>query len=319
MNVFDYQSIQKETAPCEICDSWDNTMLLETDRYEMGIRTVSCDKCGLIYTNPRPTGKELEFFYTYHYRRFYESIEEPNENYAKSFTQRAEIIYSFIEEYTKSCLSKNPVITVLDIGCGEGSFLKLIKDRFREKVDCYGIEPSIKYAVFARKYSGTEVITGSLILNRDQLRIKKFDLIIANHVLEHFPDPCKQLRTIRCLLKDDGFLFIEVPNILGNWKGIGMFHLAHLFQYDDFTLENLLRKTGFRVVKADKTGNEVHPWAISYICQQSATRSVIYPRKKDIKRKNQVVLKKYGERKNLKRKPFLSSWLLSRFSNQYSR
>ena len=41
---------------------------------------------------------------------------------------------------------------------------------------------------------------------------KKFDLVIANHVIEHIPNIIKWLQDISLILKKDGFLFLTIPH-----------------------------------------------------------------------------------------------------------
>ena len=79
------------------------------------------------------------------------------------------------------------------------------------------------------------------------------------------------------LLQDNGILFIEVPNILGNWSGIGMFHIAHVFQFHEASLKNFLARAGFSPVAISTEGNEIHPWAMSFICQKDPDAMVALP------------------------------------------
>jgi 2-polyprenyl-3-methyl-5-hydroxy-6-metoxy-1,4-benzoquinol methylase len=46
----------------------------------------------------------------------------------------------------------------------------------------------------------------------DQHINKKFDLIVANHVVEHVPNLIEWLRNIALILKKDGFLFLTIPH-----------------------------------------------------------------------------------------------------------
>lgn len=40
----------------------------------------------------------------------------------------------------------------------------------------------------------------------------KFNLVIANHVIEHIPDTIRWLQNISFLLKNDGYLFLAIPH-----------------------------------------------------------------------------------------------------------
>ena len=64
-----------------------------------------------------------------------------------------------------------------------------------------------------------------------------YDAIIFNNVLEHLPDPIKTLRAAKQILKNQGLIFMEVPNIASlQFKifGKSWYHLAipgHLFHF----------------------------------------------------------------------------------------
>ena len=78
-----YANMQKENVPCNICGSFDFAQLSDRDRYDMGIITVMCKRCGFIFTNPRPTQEEMDKFYKDAYRNIYGRT-DPNKNYKRN-------------------------------------------------------------------------------------------------------------------------------------------------------------------------------------------------------------------------------------------
>ena len=50
----------------------------------------------------------------------------------------------------------------------------------------------------------------------------KYDVILANHVLEHVNSPSKVLNYIKLFLKDEGKVFITVPNANSLHRLIGV-------------------------------------------------------------------------------------------------
>ncbi len=70
---------------------------------------------------------------------------------------------------------------VMDIGCGEGSFMRVLRDAGYET---FGVEPSRSAATRARE-SGFNVTQGRL---DDFVPSEKMDLVIMSHVLAHIRD-----------------------------------------------------------------------------------------------------------------------------------
>ena len=127
---------------------------------------------------------------------------------------------------------------VLDIGCGEGEFLKL--NPFNIQV--YGAEVS-KGLVTKLKKEGIKVSLEDL---NKRLSYKKdsFDGVACFHVLEHIFDYSNAIKEIKRVLNNNGTLVIAVPS------------LKHF--YDDYThvkfftqksLYRLLRDNGFVDIK----------------------------------------------------------------------
>jgi 2-polyprenyl-3-methyl-5-hydroxy-6-metoxy-1,4-benzoquinol methylase len=100
--------------------------------------------------------------------------------------------------------------SVLDVGCGAGSFAKTVKNKINGEV--WGIEPVAEAAIEASKVLD-KVFTGlfdDVVMHID----RKFDLICFNDVLEHMPDPWGCLKKTRELLNKEGMVIASLPNIL---------------------------------------------------------------------------------------------------------
>ena len=91
----------------------------------------------------------------------------------------------------------------LDIGCGDGSFLRSVSSLTPE---VYGVDPDVHRTLEARR--GGMKICPSL----DDLGPKQFDVITLIHTVEHFYDVVGGLEEIRSFLKPEGRLLIETPN-----------------------------------------------------------------------------------------------------------
>jgi SAM-dependent methyltransferase len=97
---------------------------------------------------------------------------------------------------------------VLDLGCGAGRFLAVLRDAGADPV---GVELAEAAAQRARAH-GADVrlveADGSLPLGHGEI-----DLVWCSEVLEHIPDVGHALLEIRRVLKPDGRLLATVPRL----------------------------------------------------------------------------------------------------------
>jgi SAM-dependent methyltransferase len=78
-----------------------------------------------------------------------------------------------------------------------------------------------------------------------QFAENSFDVITIWHVLEHTEDPFFVLGKLRSLLKPDGVLVVEVPNIEATCQSpSSTFHEAHLYNFNLATLRRMGEKAG---------------------------------------------------------------------------
>ncbi|HEY1589422.1 MAG TPA: class I SAM-dependent methyltransferase [Rhodanobacter sp.] len=141
---------------------------------------------------------------------------------------------------------------LLDIGCGNGDFLINARDA---GWDVAGVDPDPR-AVAAARQRGLEVGTGSIELFADVSNC--FDAITLSHVLEHLHDPVSFIRAVHRLLKADGVLFVDTPNIDSrgarrwgrNWRGLET--PRHLVLFSRTGLIGMLQAGGFGSIETKR-------------------------------------------------------------------
>lgn len=147
--------------------------------------------------------------------------------------------------------------TILELGCGEGVFGAELKQRFSSTV--IGIEASESAAVKARNLIDRVVVAD--IDTFDFARLEcRFDLIIANDVLEHLGDPWGVVARLRPLLSDGGRFIASIPNIRcykalfklvfkGEWQycDAGILDRSHLRFFTKSSIRKLFEDNGYRV------------------------------------------------------------------------
>jgi O-antigen chain-terminating methyltransferase len=99
---------------------------------------------------------------------------------------------------------------VLDLGCGRGEFLELMREA---GVPARGIELSPELAAACRS-KGLEAECGDLLERLPQLADESLDGVFSAHVVEHLPPERLPglIRTAAAKLRRDGVLVIETPN-----------------------------------------------------------------------------------------------------------
>lgn len=260
----DYRRLSSHAVPCACCGCRTSVTAVEGDRYGFGLTTVVCSKCGLIFTNPRPTDEWFNEFYRLHYRKYYESITVPDEEYLNRdwikgrHSRNVELLTPLLEIKGR----------VLDIGCAEGSFLNLFRRQF-PCWDFHGVEPSEDFAAFAMdRYKLLSVVPGKFEELENLYGAESFDLITASHVLEHLLSPNRFFEVVHRLLKPRGLLFIDVPDAEGQSHGIGNIHIGHVYHYSARSLDNFLGKHGFAKMISQKGCEMPHQWTFQVLARK---------------------------------------------------
>ena len=129
-------------------------------------------------------------------------------------------------------------LNALDIGSGSGVFLFEMK---KKGWAVTGFEKDKRYADFCRKNLNIKIHTkGFCALN------PRFNLITLNKVLEHMERPVNLLRYVKKKLNGEGYVYIEVPDILAATKGKNRqeFGLEHQHVFSIQSLDNMITKSG---------------------------------------------------------------------------
>lgn len=199
-------------------------------------RLVVCDKCSLIYENPRYPEKII--------LKGYEDSDEHGHD--SQFKVR---VSSFLKALVRNKNFMPPIgAKILDIGTAGGAFLDAAENYGYE---AWGMEPS-SFLVDKGKKRGLKIEQGTI--DSHNFKQKSFDMICLWDVLEHLANPRQSLLQIKKLLKDDGVLLINYPDISTLqaklfrqkfWWIISV-HLTH---FTPTTISKICELTGFEVTR----------------------------------------------------------------------
>ena len=97
--------------------------------------------------------------------------------------------------------------TILDIGCGEGRFLNLLSEKYKN-ITLYGLDISAEMIKIAREPSvkNTNYIIGES--EAIPLPVGSIDTIFCLNSFHHFPNPTESFKEMKRLLKSNGEIII---------------------------------------------------------------------------------------------------------------
>lgn len=236
--------MQLEKINCPVCDDTDYSLFLKAKDFRLKtsgyiFNIVKCNKCDFIFLNPRPFKNEINHFYTLDFhkkdRTLLYKVIEPCFKIAQKSTIR------LIKKY------KNHG-KMLDIGCGNGSFMLAMHNN---GYDVWGIEPNHN----ARQFTDIR-LDGRIIykeLQESMFYPKAFDIITMFHSLEHAYNLKRLFEKINLIIKDDGILYICIPNtdfFEARLFGSYYYNLEvprHLYFFTKKSLSEILQKNEFKV------------------------------------------------------------------------
>jgi len=244
-------SIELESVKCDLCSSNNKTLLLQARDYRYGhpemFNIVTCNNCGLIYINPRPTAESIS--------KLYEADYAPEEIADISLITKtanwkiiAKGILYRLYGYVGNLPRKGKI---LELGCGEGAILEILS---RRGCETWGVEPNQKAAEIC-KSKGLNVLCATL--EKVNFRDGFFDAVVMSQVLEHLPSPKTALKEVKRVTKSKGRVYIYCPNVEGYlsklfgkyWHG---WHVPfHFYGFTKKTILQFANGAGFKVTKID--------------------------------------------------------------------
>jgi SAM-dependent methyltransferase len=247
------------TSRCPACGGVENGPVVRIARdYVTGERfeVQQCRRCGLGLTFPRPA--DLGRYYPTTYRQYGRA----------TWTAIRLLYWARVRSWTRAARIRG---VALEIGCGDGSMLRMLRDRGWRVV---GVERQAAALDVARR-AGMPVFVGDL----RAVRPGALDLVVLFQTLEHLADPAGVVRGCAEILRPAGRIVVAVPNF-ESWQSrvlrCAWFHLdppRHLTHFSERSLRRLLEATGFRVERVRYTSWEHDP----YGWVQSTLNAVGFP------------------------------------------
>lgn len=230
---------------------------------------VRCDRCGLVYLNPRVPPAALGRFYDETYLphrgasawgRYAPLVEG-----AERGTDRARV------GRARAAFPLGPGHRALDVGCGRPTYLEALHQA--TGAACVGIDFSPDaWRGEAERFAALDLRAGDL----GALDLKPpFHVISLWHALEHAYDPLDTLRQLRALAAPGAGIVIEVPDFdavtrrLHGPRWAGYHTPRHTAVFTAATLTALMERAGWTVEGVDRWGT-LDPYVLWWLGHEEA-------------------------------------------------
>ena len=259
---FDYSAQPRELLnTCNLCGAMRFITLTHHDRYGYPAEAAACERCGLVFLNPRMTAAA--------YGRFYDGIYRPLVSAFHGRLIDARTIQAEQREYAAARVAfARPFLegaglrSMLDIGGSTG----VVASHFGQAFGLQGtlIDPAPLEVEQARTL-GLETITG--LVEEYDFGNRRFDVVLICQTVDHLLDVAGTLARVRQLLTGRGRLFIDIVDFraayLRAWSVEDAVKIDHPYYLTQETMAAYLKRAGFDVLRIDYAADHLH---VSYLC-----------------------------------------------------
>ena len=236
---------------CPICNASSIVSFIKTTAQMHSSKELfnfdQCANCQLVFLNPRVNLDNLKNYYTSYYLPYRGS--KAWGKYSKLVEGSQKKLDLKRVKRVKEMCSVSPKSLILDVGCGNPSFLKACQQELNCKT--LGIDFSDEgWKEQSTLFKGLDLQVAEI---KDLSLNLKPDIITMWHYLEHDYTPLENLTYLKSIAKPSTTLIIEIPNFDSisrkkyneNWAGWHTPRHTSLFSPDNIKL--LLDKSGWNV------------------------------------------------------------------------
>ena len=246
----------KETNPCA------NGTDFEYDTTDETFFFVTCRQCGHQYLDPRPASSELERIYPADYYSFTGTTHALVGRLQRLWESRKVKLYrEFVGDGERH---------LLDVGCGDGRLLQLLRDYGHPTWQPVGLEFDEAAVEHCRKMGFEAHASRIEEFSEEESQKNRYDAVIMLQLIEHVEDPAAICDRVHALLKKDGVFIIETPNLGGldyrifSGRWWGHYHFPrHWNLFSRKSLERMLDQHGFEPIASEYLIS-TSAWIISF-------------------------------------------------------
>ncbi len=244
---------------CRICGDDNDNPVYEVQEMMFGYKDVfhyfQCSGCGCLQIRNFPADMSRyypESYYSYQGRssrnkiiHFIIGLRNRYAVYDRGVIGKLiHAIYPNRELRFLSLLPMDKSMKILDVGCGSGTLLYLLRELGFDQT--LGVDPFIRKDI--------EYENGLRVLKKRIGDVEgPWDLVMFHHSFEHVPDPIKTLRNVAGLLNQKGYCVIHIPTVSSYaWRYYGVQWVQldaprHFFLHSVESIQVLADKTGLHL------------------------------------------------------------------------
>jgi cation diffusion facilitator CzcD-associated flavoprotein CzcO/SAM-dependent methyltransferase len=201
-------SLELVAVRCSVCDGARSKLIATGYDFEYRtapdlFRAFQCGECRSVFLNPRPDVSE----FTRIYPSSYHSLAFSEENFSFVHKIRSRLEANRLLRY---CDGIPDDARILDVGCGDGFHLRLLRRFGKESWRLEGVDIDSRAVDVAAK-DGLTIHQGTL--EHMDLPENHYDVVYTLQTIEHVADPFAMLTAIRRVLKPGGRLVIVTDNV----------------------------------------------------------------------------------------------------------
>lgn len=257
-------TLELEAVDCCICGAEEAEPVAVGEDFEYRTSddiflAVRCGACSLIYLDPRPTIAEL----TRIYPDSYHALDFSPERFGLVHRVRRRLE---ARRLLQACGDLAPGARVLDVGCGDGFHLDLLRQYGPESWGLEGVDLDTRAVERVRQRGLVAHLGGVEDLDLD---VDAYDMVVMIQTIEHVAHPPAVLGAVRRILRPGARLLVVTDNTasidrrLFRGRAWGGYHFPrHWNLFDECSMLALAAKAGLEV---ESLGTMVSPvnWVYS--------------------------------------------------------
>lgn len=233
---------------CPLCESekghriyklCDNFKIMGESFPESPAYIARCDSCGLLYTDTEATQQDFLSYYINNAvaPKYYDMFGKKDTD--EYYQHLLDLISPYINSRSK----------ILDVAGSWGEFGVFLKNNGFK--DVMVLDPNETCIEGAKEKELAVFLSDSTDMSK--ISDNSMDMIILNHTMEHILDIKSTMNEIERILKGDGYIFIELPDVEGYseedtapFNFLTYEHVVHMSMND---LENLCSIYGYEMLE----------------------------------------------------------------------
>ena len=270
---YDYECQPKHTVSvCNLCKSQEFETLTKRDRYGYSVTAVACQRCGLVFLDPRMTVDAYNHFYSSIYRPLVSAYHGRDINARTIQHEQRQYAFERIDVLTPFLENKR-FTTLLDIGGSTGVVAHVLTKHF--KLVGTVLDPAPLEIEEAKQF-GLETVNG--LVEQYKAGGRRFDTVVMCQTVDHLLDIASSLQAIRDLINPKGVFYVDIvdfqASIRKNLSVEEAIKIDHPYYLTQSTMKAYLEIFGFSIEKTHHAVDRLH---VGYVCRPTEADSTLIP------------------------------------------